>query len=278
MKDFIFGDLHGAFFAIDPILEEGGYVAGEDKVIFVGDYIDHNSNRNGESSEMRDARKTVQRVVDLKEESPENVFPLLGNHDYWMIEWLLDPISTRHPDPLWWNQGGKQTLESYGWRDSFNNFEDLKRNFPASHRAFFLTLDHYYIDGLVVAVHGGYPANIAAKKRVFQGILQGEKINPNYVQDMTWDREFWEGTALNRELFREVFGNRYMVVGHTKAKYHRASFSDPLLPRGYDIIPGPFVHPSDDRWVNIDSPGVHCLKIDEDGTSEILGKNGAWAE
>ena len=149
MNKIVIGDPHGRFRSLDPLLEKAGYDPSEDQLIFVGDYIDGFPRKNF------DAKKLIQRIIDLKTEN-DDVILLLGNHDWWMRDWIRQ--GDVEPLDIWYTQGGEITLKSYGIdvpraKMTYNNVKDL---IPKSHVQFFEELIPSYYDDKLVTVHGGF--------------------------------------------------------------------------------------------------------------------------
>lgn len=90
------GDIHGCRLAFEALL---GALAprAEDKLIFLGDYVDRGPESWG----------VVERVLTLGQEC--SVVPILGNHEEMLLAALTDRSSLR----LWLGFGGDATIESY---------------------------------------------------------------------------------------------------------------------------------------------------------------------
>lgn len=85
MKILICGDIHGRTFwkdAIDKHLDEC------DKVIFLGDYLDRYED---EEISRRQEKDNFEGIIKLKQENPDKVVLLIGNHD----EHYIAPSFTR---------------------------------------------------------------------------------------------------------------------------------------------------------------------------------------
>ncbi len=119
MRTFAIGDIHGCFTALETLLD-CLELQPEDRLIFLGDYIDRGP----------DSHRVLEKLIELSA-NPRHVF-LRGNHD----DWLLTARTETKTLQSWRAVGGKQTLESYGVK----SIEEM----PASHlgwlektRAFF---------------------------------------------------------------------------------------------------------------------------------------------
>ena len=184
MRTLVVGDIHGGFRALEQVLERCNHNPEEDRIIFLGDYVDGWS----ESAEVIDY------LINLK---GDNIF-IRGNHDKWCEEWLI----TGNAQNLWRLQGGQATIDSYT-RTGFL-IED-------SHRKFFRNLHNYYIDDENRGfVHGGFNSRKG---------LGHEK----YQSDYYWDRDLWNLALLSHGRVHEggtESSNRYkkhkeIFIGHT---------------------------------------------------------------
>ncbi|MBC7902335.1 MAG: serine/threonine protein phosphatase [Gemmatimonadaceae bacterium] len=153
-RTIVFGDIHGALQAFEQLIAQIG-LAPEDKLIFLGDYVDGWSESAG----------VVERLMKL--EATNDCIFLKGNHDAWCEEWM----NGLKADEEWLYHGGKSTVESYA------KYSPEKR---AVHRAFFNRLKNFYIDGKNrLFVHAGFSSMHGPAK---------ERYETNYM----WDRTLWE--------------------------------------------------------------------------------------
>ena len=123
------GDIHGCSKALAGLLEA---VAPNphDRLVFLGDYVDRGP----------DSKGVIERLIGLSEEC-QTVF-LLGNHE------IMFRGALRGLDPqLWLQQGGQQTLTSYG---------GLLAHVPDRHRAFLETCHPYLETPDEIFVHANY--------------------------------------------------------------------------------------------------------------------------
>jgi serine/threonine protein phosphatase 1 len=99
------GDIHGHATELAILMTRlaGAMNVGDDPVVFLGDYVDGGP----------DTRRVIESLRSAQAFNPHWVF-LRGNHD----QMLIDAIRHADDDPsiydLWYYQGGKETLESYG--------------------------------------------------------------------------------------------------------------------------------------------------------------------
>lgn len=166
-------------------------VTPEDKLIFLGDYVDGWSGSSG----------VLEYMISLSTTN-ECVF-IKGNHDVWCEEWLRTGIA----DKTWLFHGGQATVDSYA---SINAAEKMQ------HLTFLEQMPFYYIDEQNrLFIHAGFTSMHGPQK---------EFHNSNF----SWDRTLWE-TALvmdkrikkdsvlfpkRLKLFEEIY------IGHTPTQYY----------------------------------------------------------
>lgn len=168
MKTFVLGDIHGAYKALMQCYQRSGFDPVNDRLIFLGDAVDGWS----------ESPECVEELMKVK-----NLVYLLGNHDIWLIEWLLYDARP----PLWLDQGGRATIAAYEkpeWQE--------KR---AAHLEFLIAGKFYYIDGENrLFVHGGIEPGVPMEK-------QDENL-------LVWDRSLTRRTS-------GVCGFREVFIGHS---------------------------------------------------------------
>lgn len=143
MRRLVVGDIHGNLTALTSALDQAAYRSEHDRLYFVGDYID----RQPHSRE----------VVDFILELPHTVC-IRGNHDQFLVDHFDQSGPEKPIEPRWFQNGGLETLESYG----IEVYEDADGQYyttgdiPDRHLEFFHSLLPYHItpDGIPV-VHGG---------------------------------------------------------------------------------------------------------------------------
>ncbi|MFC7348661.1 metallophosphoesterase family protein [Chryseobacterium zhengzhouense] len=179
------GDIHGGFKALKQVLERAN-VTENDKLIFLGDYVDGWS----ESS------KIIQFLIELSEKQ-ECIF-IKGNHDAWTEDWL----SLGNAPDVWLFNGGQSTVDSY----SEYSLEKLE-----THLEFFQRMKNYYIDeDNRLFIHAGYSSMHGPEKEV-------------YSSNYRWDRTLWEtAVAMDKKLSKnsELYPKRLLLyneifIGHT---------------------------------------------------------------
>ena len=154
-------------------------------LIFLGDYVDR-----GPAS-----RAVIEQVMALR--ATHTVVTLRGNHEDTLLRFLDDPSI----GPTWMEQGGAQTLLSYGvtppprgeadlWMEARDR---LAEALPPSHLAFLEGLEHYALIGDYVFAHAG--------------VRPGIPVDQQTTQDLMWIRRPF--LAVDKAI------DRVVVHGHT---------------------------------------------------------------
>jgi serine/threonine protein phosphatase 1 len=185
MRTLVIGDIHGGLRALHQILERAK-VSPNDKLIFLGDYVDGWS----QSPEVIDL------LIAMKE--THNVVCIRGNHDDLLLEWLKNGTD----NPQWFDHGGEATVTAYQNRDA----ETL-----AAHIAFIESLVDFHLDEQNrLFIHAGFTNMNGVDFEYFPKLFY-------------WDRSLWEtALALDKNmkttdlaypkrlrLYNEIF------IGHT---------------------------------------------------------------
>lgn len=155
MSIYAIGDIHGYFNKLEAILEKLPLTK-DDKLIFLGDYVD----RGPQSKEVIELLLQLRHNVDC-------VF-LMGNHEH-MLKDYLEGCKTYSTDQ-WLRSGGDATLQSYGLVKPYP--ENLM--LPEGHLDFLKNLRYYHIEAGYVFVHAG--------------LNWAKPIEKNTYQDLLWNR------------------------------------------------------------------------------------------
>lgn len=184
-RTLVIGDIHGGFKALKQVLERAK-VTEEDKIIFLGDYVDGWS----ESSHI------IEFLIKLSKRQ-ECIF-IKGNHDAWCEDWL----SVGTTPGIWLMHGGKETIESY-FEYSIEE-KDM-------HLEFFQCMKNYYVDEENrLFIHAGYSSMHGPEREV-------------YSSNYRWDRTLWEtAVAMDKKLEKssQLYPKRLLLyneifIGHT---------------------------------------------------------------
>lgn len=129
---FAIGDIHGCYPQFCALLDKLK-LAKTDKLVLLGDYVD----RGLQSKEVLD------KIIELKESGFE-VVPLLGNHEYMMLQTIQQP---QYFD-MWMINGGWSTLQSFGCENPNeidDEYIDLLSDMPL-----------YHVSDNFIFVHAGF--------------------------------------------------------------------------------------------------------------------------
>jgi serine/threonine protein phosphatase 1 len=157
----IAADLHGA----PPTLNK--------VAVYIGDYVDRGD----------DSRGVIDRLLSAPLVGFRSVH-ILGNHEDMLLRFLEDSTVA----PLWLQNGGDATLESYGidWRAYVqgHDFEPLRTAFraaiPTAHLRFLRSLSLSHIEGDYLFVHAG--------------IRPGRDVTQQDPEDLVWIRDEFLGS------------------------------------------------------------------------------------
>ena len=137
MAEYVIGDIHGEIDQLETIIDKIDYKPDQDKLIFVGDYIDRGA----------DSYQVYKYIKDL--DNGKNIF-LKGNHEEMMVDAVLNEAKI----DLWYHNGGQAT------EASFPNHSVLKEA-----AKFFDSLPYYYTTSDYIFVHAGIdPAKSLAEQ------------------------------------------------------------------------------------------------------------------
>jgi len=139
-KTYVIGDLHGAFLPLEELLRRTN-VHPKDKIIFIGDLADGHP----------DFDKCLKLLLSF-----ENFVPIIGNHDFFLIEYLK--YGTINED--WSKFSGASTIERLLSDEAI---------IPLL-RQYFSKADYYHVHENKLFLHGGFNpkrAIDAQRKRKF---------------------------------------------------------------------------------------------------------------
>jgi len=181
MKRFVIGDIHGRYDALIEVFQLSNFNYETDKLIILGDIADGGI----------DSYKVVEELLKIK-----NYIFCIGNHDIW----LKNHFETGIIEKVWYNQGGKATIESY---KKAGFVKDGKIQSPETHLQFFRKAHWYHIeDENKLFVHGGIEPD--------KPISQQQKLT------ILWDRE------LIKYARKQPIPNwEYVFVGHTTTQTYK---------------------------------------------------------
>lgn len=144
MRLFAIGDVHGYAKPLRALLDAINPTF-DDKLVFLGDYVDKGP----------DVRGTIDMLLDLKA-TTEVVF-LRGNHDQLLLDAILDPDSVL----TWETLAGENPLSSYGHGPN----AEVLRMIPQTHVEFLSRECRDYLEAEnFIFVHGGIRSHRAPQE------------------------------------------------------------------------------------------------------------------
>lgn len=142
---FAVGDIHGCFDKLTALMNIIDIVWNQDKLIFLGDYIDRGP----------DSYEVVEYLIGLKKQHPDIIF-LKGNHEEMFETYLSGNNRLGYQF-----EGGQQTLDSY------IKHRKEKTGFPVpeEHLDFFRALDLFHETEHYIFVHAGLKKGVPLDKQ-----------------------------------------------------------------------------------------------------------------
>lgn len=131
MRTIAIGDIHGCLTALQTLLEVIN-LAPDDRLIFLGDYVDRGPNSRG----------VIEKLIQLSQVS-QHVF-LRGNHDQWMLSARYNKDEFRG----WESVGGYATLDSYE-ACTLDDVPSEHFDWQQTTRYFFQTETHIFVHGSI---------------------------------------------------------------------------------------------------------------------------------
>lgn len=201
----IIPDIHGRTFWKDALKEN------DDKVIFLGDYLDPYPNEN---ITLQDTIKNFKEIIEEKKKDPERITLLLGNHDYMYISLEHNKIACRHD---YINEPEIMKLFYYN-RDLFKLGEIIDMNgqlYSFSHAYIHpLWIDRYYKDKTI-------PEVIEIVNNQYKE--KSEELNQNLLVFSYYRGSIENFGSMIWSDIREIDDNLdkkevYQIFGHTQLK------------------------------------------------------------
>lgn len=164
---YAIGDIHGELAKLDALIERLD-LAPDDRLVFLGDYVDRGP----------DAHGVVERLIEIGEAYPSTF--LIGNHESMFLDFLGWTGPRYFGGDAFLMNGGDRTLASYGYFDR----EDPSKTFelPPKHRRFFERLSPCHVEGDYLFVHAGLGA-----KALESGDLH-YALRFARIEDLLWNR------------------------------------------------------------------------------------------
>ncbi|NTF17407.1 serine/threonine protein phosphatase [Agrobacterium rubi] len=162
--EYAIGDVHGC---VDELTEALDWCASDaerlglkGRVHLLGDYIDRGPDSKG--------------VLDLLMKGPTDShmdwLPIMGNHDEILALAWRAPAIANHVQ-LWWDNGGQQTLQSFGWNPAGRLPGHLAEFIDWSYIEFIEGLPHATVADDVLFVHAGIRPGVAFEDQALHDLL-----------------------------------------------------------------------------------------------------------
>lgn len=181
MKRFGIGDIHGRVKELRQCLSRSAFDRDKDLLIILGDVVDGG----------HDTYNVIEELLKIK-----NLIFVMGNHD----EWFMNHISSGWADEIWIQQGGANTLRSYGaevkeaeFISDESKIDTRGVKIPVTHQDFFNRAVYYYILDNMLFVHGGINPKIPNIKSQSRHDLLWDRHLINYAKEnkvQDWDKVF----------------------------------------------------------------------------------------
>lgn len=206
-RTFVFGDIHGCYEEMMALYKTLCKVAHldphKDIVGFVGDYVDRGPNSN----------KVVEQLIKWNKRYPHWFF-LYGNHEDLMLDALVHGGKTYGSYDLWWQQGGKQTAQSYfpsGMSKYDMAISQPKDRIKPGHLEWLKNLPFYHQDEKYFYVHAGVVPGSKLK-------MQTDLLQEGYAEIRNCF--LW---ARGQFIDSDYHWSKKIIFGHTadsSGKYH----------------------------------------------------------
>lgn len=169
-RNFIIGDTHGAWLALEELLDEVAFVPGTDHLTVLGDTCDG----------WPEPHRLMDFYLGLP---PESLTYLVGNHDQVFIEWV---------------DGGHHVLLGAGGSMTVQVYEKEDLELRQRHAEWLRAQRHVHLDAQNrLFVHAGWDPD-----------YEWDNPGQQHMQEYLWNRSFWEGMLEGQDLapqFHEVF-------------------------------------------------------------------------
>ena len=209
-RNYIIGDIHAMYDKLISTLSSAGFRPGEDNLYAVGDFCDRGPN----------PVEVLEYLMSLP-----HFFPVVGNHDMWLYEYLCG----NGPAPIWLDprNGGKTT---------YDILKDLNPDKKARIRDWYGSFPFIRTVKEFIILHAGPPCSVADGEtliRLTQGLTLADAFKARQetgsysplIHGIVWDRDYirsaigWEkfsGSEEANTLCRKPFDtDKSIICGHT---------------------------------------------------------------
>ncbi|WP_394199261.1 metallophosphoesterase family protein [Litoreibacter albidus] len=173
---YAIGDIHGCVDLIEPLLARidtdiGRRDSTPVHLVFLGDYVDRGPDSAG----------VLALLYEMAQKMPEMVTCLMGNHERMMLDFIDDPAGR---GGRWLNNGGNETLASYGigkvsskapLEDMTEAADALVAALPDGMEAWLRALPLQWQSGNLVCVHAAMNPARTPKEQHARTLLWGHR-------------------------------------------------------------------------------------------------------
>lgn len=193
-RTFVVGDIHGDRAALDRVLAKLPFIAPDDTIVFLGDYLDRGP----------DSRGVVERLRALPEQTAGKVVLLRGNHEDVYLRSLTEELDVAFF--MVRGNGAAEAFRSYTGRDGASDADlsmdeakelfEIKSWIPEPVQRWLQKLELWYEDDHAIYVHAG---------------LDGEGAEWHHPRDGAEKPLLW----MREPDFYEQYEGKTVVFGHT---------------------------------------------------------------
>ncbi len=227
MYRYVIGDIHGHADLLQALLSQIiPHFNNNDKLIFVGDYIDRGPN----------SKQVIDIILSLKKTYPKQIICLKGNHE----QWFLDTYHNHSKISWLISMEGFSTIESYSQEaatilkeaitqlgkellfpsdpqnPSTLPYQHFLSHVPPTHIEFFQSLQLFYEDQDIICTHSGLD-------------VEGPELRYQTEEDLLW--------APSEQMLQMWQGPKTLIVGHKAThKVDPTSIGFPLITKHTILI------------------------------------------
>ena len=160
------GDIHGYADKLSALLALVQPSA-QDKLVFIGDYIDRGPDSSG----------VIERLIEFRKNFPDTAF-LRGNHEQMLLDWLENQDDDSRE--MFLMNGGQPTLDSYG-----HDLSDI----PESHKNFIRATQLFHLETVVEFDEITKEIKERGYLFVHAGVKPKRPLEEQVPEDLLWIRD-----------------------------------------------------------------------------------------
>lgn len=175
ITDYAIGDVHGCVdqlrIALDWCATDALQSGTKGRIHLLGDYVDRGPN----------SKDVIDLLISGPQDDHMSWHPIKGNHDDMFSSVWFEP--SHKMATAWWEHGGQQTLQSYGWNPLYNMIPDKLEEFvPWEHAEFLRSLPMSAETNTHIYVHAGMKPGIMLEDQSLHDLMwiRGEFSRSDY--------------------------------------------------------------------------------------------------